>query len=144
MNKETLIDIFLAFLAPVINPEHEEIEKPAPQVAFLSSTEVQLCEAAGQMLPTNKVFECNKLVQVLYRLYSYDYEAEEAHYAMCLYEDLGDEEGEAFEERNEYDPKLLSDHIYHSLRYIKELVESYKEITGDSSFETQIPWTMHD
>jgi hypothetical protein len=132
MDKETLIDNLLAFLSPVVAEGEEESEKSCPQVAFISFTEVQLCEAPGFQLPTNKVFESNPLIKALSEIANYDYDAEEKNYIEALMEE--DEDAAfAFEEEGTYDHSLIPGHIYHSLRYIKEMIEAYEKITGDIS-----------
>ncbi len=133
MKKDILINIFLEFLAPVVNPKEEGNDSSAVEVLFFSKVEARICDSPGQNLPTHLDCSGNKLARDLWKIADYDYISEEKNYAECLSEE-DEEAAEAFDERGEYNPDLVTGHIYHSLRFIKDLLAAYEKATGDNSY----------
>jgi|GEM_PF-3252614 hypothetical protein len=142
MEKEQLINNLLAFLAPVIN-KNEDLNELPSSINILSRNEVQVRETPGH-LPTNIVFENIPFAGVLWKLVRYDFESEFNNYLECLSDEGYDTEAEALEDKDIYNPELLPDHIYHSLRYVEEMLLCYERESGDSSFRKMIPYTIHD
>jgi hypothetical protein len=137
MKREEKIDILIAALARLIAEGRNDKDgyETAPQIVFLSGKEVQFEEFPGEQLPTSKVYEHNPLANILEDVFNYYIDDEKKHYEECLFEE--DEQAyEDFKNQDIYNEDCLPTHIYHSLRFIKELVECYEKETGDSSFRT--------
>lgn len=66
-------------------------------------------------------------VKILTAIIDYDYASEEKDYSICLFENEGEKAAISFEERGEYNPESVPGHIYHSLRYFKEILQQYEE-----------------
>lgn len=140
MNKEKLIDDLLAFIAPVINNNEEGNEDSSAEINILSKNEVQLRESSGH-LPTNKVYDTNPFVHIIWRIVRYGFEEEYRHYLEELSDRGYENEAEELEINDKYNPGLLPDHIYHSLRYLENMLLCYERETGDPSFKKEVPYT---
>ncbi|MDR1501801.1 MAG: hypothetical protein LBT43_05035 [Prevotella sp.] len=121
MNRETKINILIVALAELIAQGRTEEEKYkfAPQITFLSKSEVQFKEFPGKQRPTNRVFENNPLLPLLKQVVDYYIDDEQKHYQECLFEEAP-EAAEAFEE-GIYNSEVIPGHIYHIIRFCQEL-----------------------
>ena len=127
MEFENLINNFSAFLASIIM--HDDDGYTHPEILFLSRNEVQFIQSSG-CIPTNKVYESNPLVKIFSNIVHCYFNIEEKNYLETLYTE-DEEAGIAFDEQNIYNPNIIPEHIYHSMRHIKEILEVYENITGD-------------
>ena len=127
MTREEKIHAVLAFLAPLIYNEQQEKSGPAPQVTFLSATEVQIDEFPGQKLAVNKVFDNNILHNVLREIVNYGIDDERKDWECCVEELCEKDEYEEVDGDIKYDDELVVAHIYHSLRFCDELIEQNAE-----------------
>lgn len=124
MKKETKINILIAALAKLIAEGCDDKDKyaSAPQITFLSETEVQFNEFPEKQLQTNKILENNTLVNIFRWVVAYYIVDEEKHYLECLYEE-DEEAADAFDEDGIYDPDIVPGHIYHAIRLFKEFID---------------------
>lgn len=124
MTKEQKIDMLLAFLAPIIFEGKDENTESAPQITFLSSTEVQIEEFPGKQLPVNKEYHDNPLKESLEKIVNYDDADERKNWEECCAEEPEDEN---IDFENTYIPTVCPDHIYHTIRQLGDLIESVSE-----------------
>lgn len=124
MTKEQKIDMLLAFLAPIIFDGKDEGTESAPQITFLSDTEVQIEEFPGKQLPVNKVYSDNPLKESLEKIVNYNYPNERKSWEECYFEELEDDDIDLEET---YIPTLCSDHIYHTVHQLGDLIEDISE-----------------
>ncbi|MDR2005315.1 MAG: hypothetical protein LBQ74_20015 [Prevotella sp.] len=122
MEREIKINMLAAAMAVIIANGRKGEYENAPTLHFLSPTEVQYCEAPGEMLPTNKVFDENPLFDMLHQVVDYNIYNEQRHYLECLYEE-DEVAAEAFETQNIYKPDTVPGHIYHVLRLFQGLTD---------------------
>jgi hypothetical protein len=125
MQKEEIIDVFLAFLAPLIF-EGKKKDSPKPKITFLSSTEVQIEEFPGELPPVRKVYNGNNLEVILQSAVDYDFHGEENHFLECWLDEHPDVEKNVNIE-DAYSPDAVPGHIYHTLRVIKEFLDNHRE-----------------
>lgn len=120
MTKEQKIDMLLAFLAPIIFEGKDEDTESAPQITFLSATEVQIEEFPGKQLPVNKEYPDNPLKKILEKIVNYDHADERKNREECCAEKLEDE---SIDLENTYIPTLCPDHIYHTIWQLGEFID---------------------
>lgn len=120
MTKEQKIDMLLAFLAPIIFEGKDEDTESAPQITFLSATEVQIEEFPGKQLPVNKEYPDNPLKKILEKIVNYDHADERKNWEECCAEELEDEN---IDLENTYIPTLCPDHIYHTIWQLGEFID---------------------
>ncbi len=129
MNREELITHMLGMLVPAIRVEEDGNDKLVSKICILSDNEVEIRDYQDNRL-YNLTLNKKMLTTALYNIVSYDIDSECSNYTDCLYEE--DEEAAiAFEQKDIYDPELIPGHIYHSLRFISDMLEEYEKATGD-------------
>lgn len=119
MRKEEKIDILLASLAQIIADYGNKDFDEHPSVTFLSSSEVQLIPAKGN-LPTNKLYSDNPLRNLINEIVETYYKEEEKSWLESWstnypYDDIADI-------NMIYDATYCPTHIYHSLRRLKMFI----------------------
>lgn len=124
MTKKQKIDMLLAFLAPIIFDGKDEDTDSSPQIAFLSATKVQIEEFPGKQLPVNKVYPDNPLKKMLEKIVNYNLRDERKNWEECCLEKLEDEN---IDLEDTYIPTLCSDHIYHTVHQLEDLIEDISE-----------------
>lgn len=134
MTKEQKIDMLLAFLAPIILEGKDENTETAPQITFLSANEVQIEEFPGKQLPINKVYSDNPLKEHLEKIVNYNHADERKNWEESCAEECSVEEleEEGIDLENDYIPTLCSDHIYHTINQLGDLIESVTKPSEDS------------
>lgn len=130
MTKEQKIDMLLAFLAPIIFEGKGEDTESAPQITFLSATEVQIEEFPGKQLPVNKEYPDNPLKESLEKIVNYDHADERKNWEESCAEELEDEN---INLESTYIPTLCPDHIYHTIYQLQELIEDCKQTESSSN-----------
>lgn len=124
MTKEQKIDMLLAFLTPIIFDDKDEGTESAPQITFLSDTEVQIEEFPGKQLPVNKVYPNNPLKKMLEKIVNYNLRDERKNWEECCLEKLEDEN---IDLEDIYIPTLCWDHIYHTVHQLEDLIKDISE-----------------
>jgi len=134
MTKEQKINMLLAFLAPIVFEGKDENIETAPQITFLSANEVQIEEFPGEQLPVNRVYPDNPLKEYLEKIVNYNHADERNNWEECCAEeyDVEELEEEGIDLDNDYIPTLCSDHIYHTISQLGNLIESATEPFEDS------------
>lgn len=130
MTKEQKIDMLVAMLSPLVFDSKSTNDDTAPQITFLSSTEVQLEESPGIQLPVIKEYTDNPLKILLKKITDYYYEDEEKNWQECCGDEGLDEEVDLDET---YVPTFCPDHIFHTIHLLKELAENIPEETNGSN-----------
>lgn len=132
MTKEQKIDMLLAFLAPIIFEGKDKDTESAPQITFLSATEVQIEEFPGEQLPVNKVYPDNPLKESLEKIVNYNHADERKSWQeYCLEEGfLNNDETDL---KDTYNPDFCSDHIYHTIHQLQELIEDCKQVESSGN-----------
>ena len=122
MKRETKINMLVAALANLI-AQGKKRHRQAPQIVFLSKTEVRFDKFPRQQLPINKVLNDNPLFSLLQQVIDYYIDDEYRHYLECLYEE-DEEAAETFEKEGIYNSDALpAGHIYDILYACQELIK---------------------
>lgn len=137
MAKEQKIDMLLAFLAPIIFEGRDKDTESAPQITFLSATEVQIEEFPGQQLPVNKEYPNNPLKKSLEKIVNYNHADERKNWEESCEEELEDEN---IDLENTYIPTLCPNHIYHTIRQLEEFIE---DIPGPAEGSEKIDYSCY-
>lgn len=119
MEKEEKIDMLLASLAQIIANYESKDFKEHPFVTFLSSSEVQLVPAEGNV-PTNKLYSDNPLRKLINEIVEAYYKDEEKSWLELW---TANHLCEVVTDINViYDATYSPTHIYHSLRKLKMFI----------------------
>lgn len=116
MDKGTKIDMLLSLLAKVMYQDSLPAASSDPTVVFLSSSEVQLIESSG-CIPVNKYYDTVPLYELNRKVVDYLYEDEEKHWYETILSS-----SDVPEDNIDYNPELCTEHIFHSIRKLKELI----------------------
>lgn len=116
MDKETKIDMLLSLLAKVMYQGSLPAASSDPTVVFLSSSEVQLIESSG-CIPVNKYYDSVPLYELIRKVVDYLYEDEEKHWYETILSS-----SDVPEDNMDYNHELCPEHIFHSIRKLKELI----------------------
>ena len=122
MTREEKINMLLAFLAPLLFAGKNE-DDSAPQITFLSATEVQIDEFPGVKLVINKELTDNPLRDAFQKIANYSIAEEQKHWECCVHEQCEEKDFDEIDGEVVYNRELVPDHIYHSLRLCCEMIE---------------------
>lgn len=126
MTKEQKIDMLVSMLAPLIFEGKNVDIDSAPQITFLSATEVQLDEFPGIQLPVNKEYSDNPLKKLLEEIVNYTCADERKNWEECCIDECLDKN---IDIEDTYIPSLSPGHIYHTIHQLQELTENVPDET---------------
>ncbi len=124
MTREEKVNVVLAFLGPLIFDD--EAGKPGEPVQITFQSARRAVMKVGDGEPQTLQFESPFLLRwALDQFVEYNADHECKDWECCVHEQCDEAD---FEEKNGdvvYDPELVENHIYHSIRFCEDLIDGY-------------------